>query len=186
MYVVDWSAIAIVLATCAGPIFAVWASEQRQHKRQIKDRQEWVFRTLMTTRSTRLSMDHISALNHIDFAFPQKEHPLVADAWGLYNAHLNSSQGETEDSLDRWVDTGYNLLVDLLHLMANDLKIPFPKTSIKKNAYYPKWHASIEAEQNELRALLLELLKNQRSLNLNATVYPPPQQAGEIIPQKEM
>ena len=171
---IDWSSIAIVFATCAGPILAVWASEIRQQKLKKRDRQEWVFRTLMTTRSTRLNLEHISALNHIDFAFPQKEFPNVADAWGLYLAHLYSTQGDTEDSLNRWIDTGYNLLVELLHLMANDLKIPFPKTSIKNNAYYPKGHASTEAQQNEIRVLLLELLKNERSVNLNATVYPPP------------
>lgn len=174
MCVIDWSAIAIVLATCAGPILAVWASEWRQQERQKRDRQEWVFRTLMTTRSTPLHPDHVTALNHIDFAFPQNDYPEIADAWGLYNNHLSSSQGETEDSLNRWGDTADNLLVDLLHLMANDLKIPFPKTSIKKSAYYPKAHARIEAQQNEIRTLLLEILKNQRSINLNATVYPPP------------
>ena len=73
----DWSAVAIVLATILGPILAVWASEIRQRNRQAQDRKEWVFRTLMTTRSTRMSLDHVSALNHIDFAFPQDKHPQI-------------------------------------------------------------------------------------------------------------
>ena len=72
MCAINWSAIAIIIATCAGPILAVWASEIRQLRKQNRDRREWVFRTLMTTRSTRLHPDHVSALNHIDFAFPQK------------------------------------------------------------------------------------------------------------------
>lgn len=171
---IDWSAIAIIFATLGGPILAVWASEWRQQNRQKRDRQEWVFRTLVTTRSTRMNLEHISALNHIEFAFPQPSYPKIADAWGLYYEHLNSPQGESKDSIDRWYDTGYNLLVDLIHLMANDLKIPFSKTSIKKDAYYPKGHAFVESQQNEIRTLLVELLKNERSINMNATVYTPP------------
>jgi len=52
---VNWLALAIVSATISGPILAVWASEIRQQRRQATNRKEWVFRTLMTTRSTRLS-----------------------------------------------------------------------------------------------------------------------------------
>ena len=53
---IDWSAIAIVGATILGPVLAVWASEIRQRHRQGQDRKEWVFRTLMTTRSNRRSV----------------------------------------------------------------------------------------------------------------------------------
>ena len=172
---INWSAISIITATVAGPILAVWASEIRQHRRQARDRREWVFRTLMTTRSTRLQPDHVSALNHIDFAFPQKAYPAIADAWGLYLAHLYSSQGETQESLDRWGDKAYSLLVDLLHLMANHLNIPFSKTSIKKDAYYPKGYAFTEFQQNELRTLLLEVLKSGRPINIRTIIDTPPE-----------
>lgn len=168
----DWSIkatdVAIVFATIVGPILAVWASEIRQRGRQEQDRRAWVFRTLMTTRSSRLNPDHVSALNHIDFAFPQEKYPKIADAWGLYYNHLYSSQGDSQESLERWVDTGYNLLVELLHLMANALNIPFTKTSIKKDAYYPKGLVATELEQNELRTLLLEVLKKGRPINIRA------------------
>jgi hypothetical protein len=163
---IDWSSISIVIATIAGPILAVWASEIRQRRQQDRTRREWVFRTLMTTRSTRLNPEHIAALNHIDFAFPVKDYPAIADAWGLYLNHLGSDQGDSKESIDRWGDTGYNLLVDLLHLMATDLNIPFSKTSIKKNAYYPKGHAFTEDQQNELRTLLLAVLKHGRPINI--------------------
>ena len=164
----DWSAVAIVLATILGPVLAVWASEYRQRARQQQDRKEWVFRTLMTTRSTRMSLDHVSALNHIDFAFPQDKHPQISDAWGLYLTHLNKGPGDTQESLERWLDEGGNLLADLIHLMASALNIPFPKTSIKRAAYYPKGHADTEMQLNEIRSLLLELLNNKRSLSVTA------------------
>ena len=81
---IDWSIkatdVAIVFATIVGPILAIWASEFRQKNRQNQERKEWVFRTLMTTRSARLHPDHILALNYIDFAFHKNSE--VIDAWG--------------------------------------------------------------------------------------------------------
>ena len=155
-----------VSALILGPVLAVWAPEMRQRGRQAQDRKEWVFRTLMTTRSTRMSLDHVSALNHIDFAFPQDKHAKISDAWGLYLAHLNKGPGDTQKSLERWLDEGGNLLADLIHLMASDLNIPFPKTSIKRDAYYPKGHAETEIQLNKIRGLLVELLNNERSLSV--------------------
>jgi len=162
---IDW---ALIFAALAGPILAVWASEWRQQRRAAHDRREWVFRTLMTTRSTPLRQEHVAALNHIDFAFPQKQYPQIADAWGLYFAHLHTPKGDTPDSYARWGDTARNLLADLIHLMAKDLNIPFSKTSIKKPAYYPIDYIFTEAQQNELRGLLLQVLRDGRPISIRA------------------
>ena len=175
MCVIDWTAVSIVSATILGPILAVWASEIRQHRKEARERREWVFRTLMTTRSSRLHPDHVSALNHIDFAFPQKSYPQVADAWGLYYAHLHSAQGDTQESMARWTEAGYSLLVELLHQMANVLHIPFSKTSIQKSAYYPQGYVFTESQQNELRTLLLEVLKGDRPIGIRPIIDSPPE-----------
>jgi hypothetical protein len=171
---INWSAISIVIATIAGPILAVWASEWRQQKRQIHDRKEWVFRSLWSTRSVTLHHDHVQALNHIDFAFPEKDYPEISDAWHLYFAHLNTDQGQTEDSLARWNEKASNLLADLILLMASDLNIPFSKSLVKQPSYYPKGYAFTEYQQNELRTLLLEVLKNGRPINIRHIVDTPP------------
>ena len=80
---IDWTIkstdIAIVFATLVSPILAIWASEWRQQRRQNQERKEWVFRTLMTTRSARLHPDHIQALNHIEFVFAHNNE--ITDAW---------------------------------------------------------------------------------------------------------
>lgn len=88
---IDW---AVVFATIAGPILAVWASEWRQQRRAVHDRKEWVFRTLMTTRGAKMQPLHVEALNHIAFAFPQSSHPEVFDAWSLYHAQLSTHYGD--------------------------------------------------------------------------------------------
>lgn len=168
---IDW---AVVFATLAGPILAVWASEWRQQRRMLHDRKEWVFRSLWSTRSVPLHPDHVQALNHIDFAFPEKYYPKIADAWHLYFAHLNSDQGQTQDSRARWESTASNLLADLIHLMATDLKISFSKSLVKQPSYYPSGYAFTQAQQNELRALLLEVLKGDRAIPISATSQPQP------------
>ena len=170
---IDWSAIAIVFATLGGPVLAVWASDIRAERKRIRDRKEQVFHTLMATRGARMQTEHVSALNRIELAFPQSSHPKIVDAWGQYLRQLETDQGKTDDSLNRWSATADNLFQELMQTMANDLKIPFSKTSIKHNAYYPKGYVFTESQQNELRSLLLEVLRNERSINMNATVYTP-------------
>ena len=68
---IDW---AVVFATLAGPILAVWASEWRQQHRAVRERKEWVFRTLMSTRAARLRIEHVGAINQIDFVEWQSNH----------------------------------------------------------------------------------------------------------------
>ena len=174
---IDWTIkatdLAIVFATLAGPILAIWASEWRQKGRQNQERKEWVFRTLMTTRSARLHPDHIQALNNIEFVFPQNSD--TVDAWGLYFAHLKTERGQTEAEIKAWESSSDTHLTNLLHLMAKDLGISFSKTHIMQPSYYPRGYEFTEAQQHELRALLLEVLRNERSINMNATVFTPPQ-----------
>lgn len=158
---IDW---AVVCATIAGPILAVWASEWRQQRKLLHDRKEWVFRALWSTRSVNLHPDHVQALNNIDFAFPQKSFPKIADAWGLYFAHLSTPMGESNDSRLRWNETASNLLADLVHLMAIELKIPFSKTQVKQPSYHPSGYVFTESQKNELRALALEVLKGERPI----------------------
>lgn len=169
---VDWSVkatdIVIALSTLIGPILAIWASEWRQKNRQNQERKEWVFRTLMTTRTARLHPDHIQALNHIAFVFT--EHDNIIDAWGLYFEHLKSEQPTTPDSMSQWNEKSNTLFAELLHLMAKNLSVPFSKTYITQPSYYPRGYELTEIEQQELRRLLLELLRNERSINMNATI----------------
>jgi hypothetical protein len=140
----------------------------------VHDRKEWVFRSLWSTRSVPLHPDHVQALNQIDFAFLEKDYPKIADAWRLYFAHLNSDQGQTEDSHARWESTASNLLADLIHLMAMDLKIPFSKSLVKQPSYYPSGYVFNQAQQNELRTLLLEVLNGERAIPICGPSRPLP------------
>ena len=158
---IDW---AVVFATIAGPILAVWAADIRAARKAQRDRQEWVFRTLMTTRRAKLQPHHVEALNHIDFAFPAASHSEVSEAWKLYQAQLSTPYGQTQEEFGRWSDKLDALFESLAHLMAKDLSIPFPKSLIKSGGYYPKGFVDAENQNAEMRTLLLEVLKGTRAL----------------------
>ena len=158
---IDW---AVVFATIVGPILAVWAADIRAARKAQRDRQEWVFRTLMTTRRAKLQPHHVEALNHIDFAFPPASHSDVSEAWKLYQTQLGTSFGQTQEEFGRWSDKLDSLFESLAHLMAKDLNIPFPKSLIKSGGYYPKGFVDAENQNTEIRALLLEVLRGARAL----------------------
>lgn len=160
---IDW---AVVFATIAGPILAVWASEWRQARRATQERKEWVFRTLWATRSAGLHPDHVQALNHLDFVFPERDFPAIADAWHQYYAQLNTEHDQTKDGLLRWQEKASSLLSSLIHLMASEIGIPFPKSLVNQPSYYPKGWATLESQQHELRVLLLQVLNEGRPINI--------------------
>lgn len=164
----DWSAVAIVFATILGPILAVWASEYRQQRRTLHERKEWVFRSLMSTRAARLRIEHVAAINQIDFAFPRQSCASVQDAWALYRSHLRNpdSAASNESVVRAWQNKADDLLAELLHRMAVDLKIPFSKSEITDNSYYPDAYLLDEITERETRNLVLEVLKNGRPINI--------------------
>ena len=163
------STIAIVFATLAGPVLAVWASELRQQRRLLRDRKEWVFRTLWATRSSNMQPEHVQALNTIDIAFPEKNYPKIGDAWHLYFAHLNSEMGDSVESKKRWHEQSVDLLTELIHLMATDLKIPFSKALVKQRSYYPKGYTYVEGQLEEIRTLTIQVLKGEKPFPVHLT-----------------
>lgn len=166
---IDW---AVVFATIVGPIAAVQISELLQRRRQARDRKEWAFRTIWVTRSAKLNPEHVAALNHLDFLFPEAEHPKLADAWHLYQAHLNSDMGQTEAQIVVWHDRASILLQSLIGLMAKDLGFPFSQTMIASPSYSPKAHAAAEARHIAVQAGLIEVLHNSRPIAMR--IEPPP------------
>lgn len=170
---IDW---AVVFATLIGPILAVWASEWRQQRRALHERKEWVFRTLMSTRAARLRIEHVAAINQIDFAFPRQSCAAFQDGWGLYRQHLRHADSISTDEAVRraWQSKANDLPADLLHQMAIDLKVPFSKSEITDNSYYPDAYVTDELMQQETRHLLLQVLKDGRPINIRTISDPNP------------
>jgi len=161
------STFAIICATFLGPVFAVWASEWRYSRRQAAEKRKNIFQTLMSTRAIRLNISHIEALNQIDFAFQGKPYSSVLECWNLYRKHLQSPESRNHgDSQNVWEGKARDLFFELLHQMSVSLNLSFPKSYITDNSYHPIAHLYAELDILEIRQLLLQVLRNERPINI--------------------
>lgn len=169
----DWTFkitdIAIIFATILGPILAVQAQKYLEKGREIKQRRAWLFRTLMATRATTLSPAHVEALNAVPIEFYGKDKNLKAiiNKWKAYLDHLHK-----DTAAPGWGDKRLELLVDLLHTMADFLGYEFNTVEIANEIYSPKGHAWIETDQEIIRRGLALLLSGKLALPMEVKSFP--------------
>jgi hypothetical protein len=154
--------VLMVSATALSPLIAVQVTRYLDDRNEERGRKLSVFKTLMATRAYSLSPAHVEALNRIDLEFSVKRKPekAVLDVWQQYLDHLGTKNMEAE----AWGSKRVDLLVDLLHAMAQVLGYDFNKTQIKNGTYAPVAHGRIEDELERIRQMTLELLEGKRDL----------------------
>ncbi len=154
----DWLTI---LATLLSPLIAVQVSVYLQHRREKRDQRLGLFRTLMATRAANLNPAHVEALNTIDVAFygSDRKSKAVVEACKVYLEHHNSPT-----SNENWGSRRLELLVDLLQKMADSLGYEFDKVSIQRTSYFPRGFGDADWDQQQIRKLLLAVLKGERML----------------------
>ncbi|QYM78725.1 hypothetical protein K0B96_15695 [Horticoccus luteus] len=171
---IDWTAratdLVMILAVFAGPYLAVRVTEGLRLKKEKRDRQIHVFRTLMATRASSLSPTHVEALNLIDIEFDHRgaEEKRVVSAWKLYHAHL----GDHSYPPESWNHRRAELLVDLLHDMAECLGYEFDKGHIKSSSYYPKGYGEIEEDQHQIRKKIRGLIEGKSAIHVISHMSP--------------
>lgn len=178
-----WPA-ATVLATVVGPILAVQAQKAVERAQERNRRKSWVFHQLMATRASRLSPDHVQALNMIDLAFygrrdfgkhrATRTEIAVTDAWHEFLDHLST---KSEDGT--WVARSDELFTNLLSAMAEDVGYSFDRVQLKKGAYSPVAHGEQEQRVQTIRQLASEVLSGNRSIKMAVTDFPFSQEAVE-------
>lgn len=167
MTIADWLMISAVLL---GPIIAVQLTRYLDDKKEGRERKLQVFKTLMATRAYNISWDHVVALNRIDLEFDKKDkkEKAVIEAWKAYLDLL----GDKSMSPEHWAVKRVDLLVELLHKMAQVLNYDFDKTHIKNSSYSPMAHGNIEEEQKAIRSGLIEVLEGKRPLPMTIVNWP--------------
>lgn len=168
----DWAFkltdVLMVLATLLSPFIAVQASEKLRSNAAARDAREKVFHVLMSTRSARMTPDHVGALNRIDLVFPTARFPAVSDAWSLYLRELSKDQPTVEAAQQSAWDEQNRAFYKLLRTMAEALKTPFSETTLQHNAYYPKGYVFNEAQAAEFRAAAVKVMKGEQPLVIKA------------------
>ena len=167
MTVSDWI---MILAIFLGPIVAIQLAEYLNAKKGKRQRKLDIFKTLMATRAYTVSWDHVMTLNRIDLEFEKSNNKEkdVIETWKAYLDHLSSEF----ISVEQWETKRVALLVELLHKMAIVLDYDFDKTHIKNSSYSPRAHGTIQNQEENIRAGLIEILEGRRPVPMRITNWP--------------
>lgn len=165
----DWVTISAIII---GPILAIQAQKFIESARYKKLRRLNLFHTLMSTRATRVSNEHVAALNMIDIEFYGRKlfghrfqtpkEKSITNAWKNYNDQLNTRY--TPEQFAMWADKGDELFTTLLYKMSNTLGYDFDEVQLKRDCYRPVAHGNLEEEQHKLRTALIEVMEGRKPL----------------------
>ncbi len=168
----DWSIkvtdLAIVFATAIGPILAIQIQkiiERRQEKRQL---QLSIFKTLMSTRVSRMSERHVDALNMIPIEFYGQKYIRILNAWKTYINHLSPNETDAET----WGNKSNELYITLVKELASNLGYSFYDEELKKEIYSPMLYHNIQSDNEDIRTGVAKILRGERSLPMEVTSFP--------------
>jgi len=169
-----------VVAIMLAPIFTLRVQKKLEARKEKEQRKLFIFKTLVATYATRVSPDHIQALNMINIEFYGIEH--VLNSWHLYQNHLTTAVAdanntsipleERELKAKEWIDRGSDLFIDLLVCMSKEVGYPFDKTTLSNGIYYPIAHQRLEDENRFLRQGLLDIIYNNKPISMNVLSLP--------------
>lgn len=144
----------MTIAVLIGPIIAIQIQKWLELSRSSKERKLRIFKILMSTRASRVSIEHVQSLNMIDIEFVGKNSIKVIEAWRNYHDHL--SNGDTKST--NWVDRNDDLFIDLLLEMGKSIGYKFDKVMLRRTAYSPIAHGDIDSELQIIRKGLATIL----------------------------
>lgn len=159
--------ILTVIAIIAGSIAAIQIQQYIEKKKSNRNSKIGIFKTLMATRGTTLSVAHVEALNRIELEFSDNhKYKDVISTWNEYFNNLCDTSNRDND-LNLWVNNNKELLANLLLEMGSSLNYNFDKALIKRNIYSPQGHVEVEIEQNLIRKGIIDILDGSSPLQIN-------------------
>ncbi len=165
-----WLGIGTIVATFLGPVLAVIVTREVDRRRDVSRRRLELFRLLMRSRRTPLSVDFVTGLNLIEVEFYGQK--AVLDAWRALWDDLNDSRASSAEEDRRIAQRREYLRAILLSQMAKTLGLSIPDLEIFKGGYNPEGHAVIEAEQSINRRFFADIAKGVRTFPVS--IVPPP------------
>lgn len=169
MSISDWL---MIFAVLLAPLIAIQVQKKLEIHREQRNRKLAIFKTLMATRASRLSADHVQALNMIDLEFYGKRYEKVVQSWKTYLDHLGNFPKDDEKAVPVWIGKQADLLADLLMEMGKVLDYEFDVVHVKKGIYYPEAHGKLEDQNALLREGILRLLYGDTALKMDVTNLP--------------
>jgi hypothetical protein len=180
----DYLNVAILLATVAaiviGPIVAVRISLRFETSREKLRRKYQTFHALMRTRRVTLSPEHVTALNVIQTEYHDDDRVITAYKKYIDNLGTSLPPGSKEEATKKFIDDRDDAFNEMMFEIGKHLGFTLDKRELAKYSYAPQGWVNIEAEQNAVRQLALELLQGKRPLpvspfqpSISASKFPP-------------
>jgi hypothetical protein len=180
----DYLNVAILLATVAaiviGPIVAVRISLRFETSREKLRRKYQTFHALMRTRRVTLSPEHVTALNVIQTEYHDDDRVITAYKKYIDNLGTSLPPGSKEEAAKKFIDDRDDAFNEMMFEIGKHLGFTLDKRELAKYSYAPQGWVNIEAEQNAVRQLALELLQGKRPLpvspfqpSTSASKFPP-------------
>jgi hypothetical protein len=150
-----------IAAILLSPVIALELDKYLEKRRSAKNRKLQIFKTLMTYRATPLAPSFVQALNLIDVEFTggNKGEKEVRVAWKILFDHFQNYSASANPE-----EKAAALRASLLLAMGRCLGYDFDEVYLKKGAYLPELHGSIELELHSIRRELLQVLEGKRRL----------------------
>lgn len=155
----EFKDIIMTIAVLTGPIAAVQVQKWLEKSRENKMRKLDIFKALMTTRITKVSIEHVQALNMIDIEFIENKYEKVIAAWRTYHDHLSNDDPRSSN----WSQRNDDLFIELLYEMGTSLGYKFDKIMLKRTAYSPVAHGNSEFEEQIIRKGLSSIFSGTSS-----------------------
>ena len=165
----------IGFATLMGPVLAVQAQKWIERITERRRRKQLIFETLMATRATRLSLDHVRALNQIELDFVAKGDRAVVTAWRAYADILNEAYADDDEAgVTAWAQRRDDSFLHLMQVMAEALGYKLEKPHIRRGIYYPKGFDLTERRNNFIQEALARVLGGKLPLKMEVISFPQP------------
>lgn len=174
----------MILAVLMAPVLAVQVQKWLERYRDDRERKIKIFKVLMATRATGISVEHVQALNLIDLEFVGNKYRATREYWQEYLDHLGNFPHNDEKLLPIWNDKTTDLLVKLLIEMGSALGYQFDTVNVKKGAYLPEGHTRIENQESLIRQRSLQVLFGDAAIKMDIQNFPFDEEA--IKTQKEL
>ncbi len=177
------SVIVTVIALLLGPVLAIQSQKWLERNAERRAKQLRIFRVLMATRSTPVTLEHAKALNliDIDFSTKQEKEKSVIDTWQILQLHLNTGypnydidkdKPEYQHALNTAINKSREYLENLLDEMSKCLGYDFERIIIKRDSYYSLSQADKDNDDFLIRKGLRQVLYGLTSVSVNVKDSP--------------
>lgn len=159
--------LAIVFATFAGPVFAILVSMALTSMAERKRRRVHVFRTLLATRRTAITQDHVTGINLIEVEFFKV--PSVMAAWRKYMDHLSSGPTDRQMTVQEHIDSEdkrTDLLARLLEKIGKKVGFKMSEIDLKRGGYAPGGWQSRDYAEYQMRSAVTSVFEGRTAIRV--------------------